>query len=68
MGLFKKLKDILYDEEEYTFSKTGKITIKVLEEYLEKLEAEVRAVDSYEKPFGSEVLSDEYLGIPEVDE
>ena len=50
-------------EPEYTFSKTGKITIGDLEEYLENLEVDVRAIDSYEDPFSEDALSDEYLGI-----
>ena len=42
----------------------AKITREVLGDYLEHLEAEVRVVDSFENPFGAEVLSDENLGIP----
>ena len=49
---------------EYSFDKTGKMDMEVLEEYLEKLEIEVRALDSFSKPFSSEVLSDGRLGIP----
>ena len=33
-------------------------------EYLEKLEAEVKWIDAYEKPFDAEILSDEHFGIP----
>ena len=51
-------------EEEYVFEKTGKLTMNVIEEYLEKLQVEVRAVDEYEKPFDESALSDERLGIP----
>ena len=50
-------------EEEYSFEKSGKLTAEVIEEYLEKLQVEVQAVDAYEKPFDEEVLSDERLGI-----
>ncbi len=50
-------------EEDYTFEKSGKITIKVIEEYLEKLQIEIKAVDSYENPFDVDVLSDKDLGI-----
>ncbi|MBQ2660594.1 hypothetical protein IJF93_00760 [Candidatus Saccharibacteria bacterium] len=53
------------DEEEYDFAKSGKTDLAGLKEYLEKLNAVVRAIDSYEKPFGAEVLSDERLGIVE---
>ena len=50
--------------EEYNFSKSGKLTKEIIEEYLEKLGLEVKALDEYEKPFGGEGLSDEVLGIP----
>ena len=52
--------------EEYSFEKSGGLTIDVAEEYLEKLQVEARAIDEYEKPFDEEVLSDERLGIPKV--
>lgn len=55
------------EEEEYSFEKSGKLTMETIEEYLEKLQVEVRAVDAYEKPFDENVLSDERLGIPEAD-
>ena len=51
------------EEEEYSFEKNGKLTVEVIEEYLEKLQVEVRAVDVYDKSFDGEVLSDERLGI-----
>lgn len=51
-------------QEEYVFEKSGKLTVEVIEEYLEKLQVEVRAIDSYKDPFGAEALSDERLGIP----
>lgn len=50
-------------EEEYTFQKSGPVTAEVLEEYLKEMETEARAIDSYEKPFDANVLSDEHLGI-----
>ena len=52
-------------EEEYDFAKKGSLTKEGLEEYLENMDAMMKAVDSYEKPFGPEVLSDEHLGILE---
>ena len=51
-------------DEDYDFQKSGKITAEVLEEYSQNLNEEVEAIDSYEKPFGAGVLSDESLGIP----
>lgn len=50
-------------EEEYEFSKGGLITEEVLDEYIEKLKVEVKALDVYEAPFDSQALSDEKLGI-----
>ena len=37
----------------------------ILEEYLEKLKAELDTIDSYKEPFNVEALSDERLGIIE---
>lgn len=54
-------------EEEYIFEKTGKLTAAIIEEYLEKMQVEVRAIDAYEKPFDENVLSDERLGIPNAE-
>lgn len=55
-------------EQEYTFSKTGKLSVKDLEEYLEKLDIDVKAVDAFEGPFDAKALSDEQLGIPAGEE
>jgi hypothetical protein len=55
------------EEEEYNFEKSGKLTIEVIEEYLEKLQMEVKAIDAYDKPFDEDVLSDERLGIPNTE-
>lgn len=52
------------EELEHNFGKSGKIDGEVLDEYLEDLEAEVEAIDAYEKPFGAGALSNERLGIP----
>lgn len=54
-------------EEEYNFEKSGKLTVEVIEEYLEKLNIETKAIDAYEKPFDEDVLSDGRLGIPNGD-
>ena len=51
-------------QEEYVFDKSGKITMDVIDEYLERIQVEVRAIDAYEKPFDESALSDERLGIP----
>ena len=55
------------DEEDYKFDKTGPIDLTVLEKYLEELQAEVDAVNAYEKPFEEKVLSDESFGIPKTE-
>lgn len=52
------------DKMEYELEKSGKITMDVVEEYLENLETETKSIDSYEDDFGPEVLSDKHLGIP----
>lgn len=54
--------------EEYTFEKSGKLSKETIDEYLEHLEAEIKAVDAYEKPFAPDRLSDERLGIPAAEE
>ena len=54
--------DIIVDED-YNFSASGKLDEIILKEYLEKLNLEINAVDSYEKPFDAEALSDERLGL-----
>lgn len=51
-------------EVEFEMDKSGKMSEEVLTEYLENLDAEVKAIDAYENPFSSEALSDERLGIP----
>lgn len=53
--------------EEYSFEKSGKLTVEILAEYLERLQAEIKAIDAYEQPFDESVLSDERLGIPVVE-
>ncbi|MBQ3465248.1 hypothetical protein IJH15_03510 [Candidatus Saccharibacteria bacterium] len=55
-------------EEEYEFSKSGKISEDVLDEYLEHLNDEVKTIDSYKEPFNADLLSDESLGIPKNSE
>lgn len=52
------------EEEDYDFQKNGKLTEAELTEFLEKLNVEIESINSYEKPFGEEVLSNERLGIP----
>ncbi|MDO4398998.1 MAG: hypothetical protein Q4C24_01765 [Candidatus Saccharibacteria bacterium] len=53
--------------EEYSFEKSGKLTAEILAEYLERLQAEIKAIDAYEQPFDESALSDERLGIPVVE-
>lgn len=50
-------------KEDYTFSKSGALNKAVVEEYLEKLQEEIEAIDAYENPFSASALSDEKLGI-----
>ena len=50
-------------EEDYLFDKTGKLTIKDIEQYLEKINVDVKAIDSYQQPFSQKALSDDSLDI-----
>lgn len=52
------------NELEYELDKSGKMSMEVLEEYLDNLDLEIKAIDSFEKPFGQDVLSNDRLGIP----
>lgn len=49
--------------EVYYFEKSGKLTMEAIEEYLKNLDLDVKALDSYENPFGAEALSDKNLNI-----
>ena len=51
-------------EEDYVFSRSGKITAEVLDELLKNLDLEVQTIDSYNDQFNEGVLSDDRLGIP----
>lgn len=55
-------------EEEYDLTKNTTLTDEMIDEYLKELQEEIDAVNAYEKPFSSDVLSDERLGIPVVTE
>lgn len=55
------------EEQDYTFEKSGKITKEVLDEYLKHFEVEAKAVNEYEAPFEADVLSDDHLGITELE-
>ena len=48
---------------EFSFEKSGKLTIQDIEEYLEKIELEIKAIDAYNDPFSEKGLSDEELYI-----
>ena len=52
------------DEAEYEFDKDVQLTTETIDEFLKELKKETDEIEAYEKPFGSEVLSDEHLGIP----
>ena len=62
-------KDEINDNEpddEYVFNKTGEITEEVIDEYIEKLNEEIKAVDDYGEAFSDSALSDEKLGITDT--
>ena len=52
------------EKEEYELNKDAQVTNEAIDEFLQKLQEEIDAINAYEKPFGSEVLQDERLGIP----
>ena len=52
------------EDDEYVFQKDTVLDTEKMDEFLEKLQEEIDAINAYEKPFGEEVLSDERLGIP----
>ena len=49
--------------EEYEFQKDVVLDNEKIDDYLKHLQDEINSVNVYEKPFGSDVLSDEHLGI-----
>lgn len=51
------------EEGTYSFGKTGAVTREVLDEYLEKIQVELEALDEYVEPFGDEALSDGHFGL-----
>lgn len=51
--------------DDYDFAKVDELDMETVEEYLKNLDKEVKAIDSYNDPFGEEALSDEGLGITE---
>ncbi|MGN1312960.1 MAG: hypothetical protein ACI4VS_02125 [Candidatus Nanosyncoccaceae bacterium] len=51
-----------------TFSEDGEIDVKVLDEYLQKLEQMRKKSDDYIKDFATDPLSDHQLGIEATDE
>lgn len=60
----EEIKDEEEDEEgDYDFSKSGAITKEILDEYLKKLDVEVKALNDYRDPFDDEALSDSHFGL-----
>ena len=60
----QEIEDDNDDDLDYKLDKNGKIDMSILEQYLEELELETKAIDAYEKPFSQEALSNGQLGIP----
>ena len=52
------------DEEDYIFEKSGELTAEIRHEYLEKLDVEIKAIDTYDNAFNEKALTNESLGIP----
>lgn len=55
------------EDDDYVFQKDTVLDTEKMDEFLEKLQEEIDAINAYEKPFGEEVLSDERLGIPKTE-
>ncbi len=51
------------DEGTYEFPKTGVVSKEALDEYLEKIQVEVEALDAFKEPFGDGALSDAAFGL-----
>lgn len=51
------------EEEKYEFNSSNGVTKETLEEYIEKLETEIKTLETYSDAFSSDALSDEKLGI-----
>lgn len=51
------------EKTKYTFSESGSIDKKTLDEYLDNLQEEVNYIDRLNSPFSDSSLSDEALGI-----
>lgn len=56
------------EEKEYDFGRDGSVTKEGLGVFIENLQKEIDAVDSYKKPFSEEVLLNSRFGIPENEE
>ena len=56
--------DATVTKPDYNFSDSGAINADTLDEYLEKLKAEIEYLKKFENPFGDKALSNESLGIP----
>ena len=54
------------EENDYEFEKSGKLTAEILDEYLNNLDNEVKAIDTHDNAFNEKAWSDEKLGIPKA--
>lgn len=59
----EEIEDNKTEEDDYTFEKSGAITKEVLDEYIEKIEEQIKEIDDYKLLFDNSSLSDEKLGI-----
>lgn len=59
----EEIEDNKTEEDDYTFEKSGAITKEVLDEYIEKIEEQIKEIDDYKLLFDNTSLSDEKLGI-----
>lgn len=59
----EEIEENIEEKNDFNFEKSGKLIVQDIKEYLAGVEAEMKAIDAYEDPFGEKVLSDENLGI-----
>ncbi len=52
------------EEADYSFDKSGELTVEVVDEYLEKVKNEIDIIDANNDAFSADVLSNSELGIP----
>lgn len=58
-----EIKGDISEEDDYVYDKDADVTSEILEEYLEKLDSQIKEVDIYKDSFSEDGLSDKALGL-----